>query len=187
MAVDTEGIFDIMKDKMDDFVEIISNRRWQLMMVTLLAIFTLLGYWGYNKFYKPTVDPPYVENKEYLKGDIRGNSGIELLYFYTDWCPYCKKTEPIWNEFKASSLFQKEVYNESQWAGITDGTYKGTPVTFSNINCDENPKLADQYNIKGYPTIKLVKGNQVIEYDAQPTIPTLKQFIPHPFDFEVYS
>jgi hypothetical protein len=35
----------------------------------------------------------------------------------------------------------------------------------------------DKYNIEGYPTIKLIKDNQVIEYDAKPTKLTMEQFL----------
>ena len=33
------------------------------------------------------------------------------------------------------------------------------------------------YKIEGYPTIKLVKDNQIIDYDAKPTKATLTQFL----------
>ena len=42
---------------------------------------------------------------------------------------------------------------------------------------EENPDMADKYKVDGYPTIKLVKGNQVIEYDAKPTLENLKEFL----------
>jgi hypothetical protein len=35
----------------------------------------------------------------------------------------------------------------------------------------------DQYKIEGYPTIKLLKDGQVIEYDAKPSKDTLEQFL----------
>ena len=41
----------------------------------------------------------------------------------------------------------------------------------------ETSQLMDKYNIEGYPTIKLIKDNQVIEYDAKPTKSTMTQFL----------
>jgi hypothetical protein len=35
----------------------------------------------------------------------------------------------------------------------------------------------NKYKIEGYPTIKLLKGDQVIEYDAKPTKSTMEQFL----------
>ena len=37
--------------------------------------------------------------------------------------------------------------------------------------------MVKQYNIEGYPTIKLLKDGQVIEFDAKPTQKTLDQFL----------
>ena len=37
--------------------------------------------------------------------------------------------------------------------------------------------MMNQYNIEGYPTIKLLKDGQIIEYDAKPSKDTLNQFL----------
>ena len=37
--------------------------------------------------------------------------------------------------------------------------------------------MINSYKIEGYPTIKLLKDGQVIEYDAKPTKETLTQFL----------
>jgi hypothetical protein len=60
-------------------------------------------------------------------------------------------------------------------------TINGYKVNFTEYNCTkESPEidnLLDQYKIEGYPTIKLVKDGQVIEYDAKPTESTMTQFL----------
>jgi len=162
MALEYESFFDKITQKIKNIKVILSSKHWQFLITVMLCVFTILAYYMYKTYYLPIKDRTYVENKEYLKGGYQ--EGIKLIYFYTDWCPHCKKARPIWEEFKNSSIFN-------------GGKYKGTAITFSEINCDKNPKLADKYNITGYPTIKLLKGNKVIEYDAQPDISTLKQFI----------
>ena len=52
---------------------------------------------------------------------------------------------------------------------------------FTEVNCtNETPeveKMVEKYKIEGYPTIKLLKDGQVIEYDAKPTKDTLEQFL----------
>jgi thioredoxin-like negative regulator of GroEL len=45
------------------------------------------------------------------------------------------------------------------------------------VDCDKEAALAEKFNVQGYPTIKLVKGNQVIEYDAKPEKDTLMEFL----------
>jgi len=93
-------------------------------------------------------------------------NSAELLFFYADWCPHCKTAKPIWNELK--SQYQNKTIN-------------GYQVVFTEINCSEETaevdKMMNQYNVEGYPTIKLLKDGQVIEYDAKPSKETLTQFL----------
>jgi len=93
-------------------------------------------------------------------------SSAELLFFYADWCPHCKTAKPIWNDLKAQ--YQNKTIN-------------GYQVIFTEINCSEETaevdKMMNQYNVEGYPTIKLLKDGQVIEYDAKPSKDTLTQFL----------
>ena len=90
----------------------------------------------------------------------------EVLFFYANWCPHCKAAKPHWNEVK----------NEY------DGkTINGYTLKFTDIDCtEETPDVknaTDEYDIEGYPTIKLIKDGQVIDYDAKPTKDTLEKFI----------
>ena len=54
-------------------------------------------------------------------------------------------------------------------------------MEFEEVDCeknDENKKRADDDKITGYPTIKLYKSdNTIIDYDAKPEAPTLKEFL----------
>jgi hypothetical protein len=90
----------------------------------------------------------------------------ELLLFYVNWCPHCKTAKPIWNELKT------EYENK---------TINGYKVIFTEIDCTtetaEIEQMVNKYNIEGYPTIKLLKDGQVIEYDAKPSKATLEQFL----------
>ena len=90
----------------------------------------------------------------------------ELMLFYVDWCPHCKTAKPVWDELKIE--YQNKTIN-------------GYSVLFTEINCTtetaEIEKLIAKYNIEGYPTIKLLKDGQIIEYDAKPTKDTLVQFL----------
>ena len=57
----------------------------------------------------------------------------------------------------------------------------GYNIVFTEIDCSEETNEVDQmmnkYKVEGYPTIKLIKNNQVIEYDAKPTKDALEQFL----------
>jgi thiol-disulfide isomerase/thioredoxin len=89
------------------------------------------------------------------------------MFFYADWCPHCKVAKPAWNDVKA------EYENK---------TINGYTVIFIDVDCsDENStevqRMMDQYTIEGFPTIKLLKDGQVIDFDAKPTKDSLTQFL----------
>ena len=52
---------------------------------------------------------------------------------------------------------------------------------FTDVNCtNETPEiesLMNKYKIEGFPTIKLLKNGQIIEYDAKPSKTTLVEFL----------
>ena len=91
-----------------------------------------------------------------------GDGKVEIFFFYTQWCPYCRKSRPAWDEFK------------HQWEGKA---YNGHELFFTEIDCDRQEAIANQYQVNDYPTIKLLKGNDIIEFDAKPTVDSLNQFL----------
>jgi thiol-disulfide isomerase/thioredoxin len=66
-------------------------------------------------------------------------------------------------------------------AEYQDKRINGYKVVFTDVNCtnesNEVEQMMDKYKIEGYPTIKLLKDGQIIEYDAKPTKETLTQFL----------
>ena len=86
----------------------------------------------------------------------------ELFFFYTEWCPYCKKAKPEWEKFKAP------LENTSR------NDYK---FGFHEVDCDKDEGLAAKYNVVGYPTIKLLKDGKITEYDAKTSVSTLNAFV----------
>ena len=134
-----------------------------LLVIFMAALLTGLAFFIYNYYVAPRLNPTFVENKELMKegGDDDINE-VDIYYFFTEWCPYCKKARPIWDNLK-------EQYNNKPFNGKT--------LNFKEVDCEKNEKLADQFNIEGYPTIKLVKGNQVVDYDAKPDAESLKEFL----------
>ena len=58
-----------------------------------------------------------------------------------------------------------------------DNKINGYNLIFREIDGDVQEDIVNQFDVKGYPTIKLKKNNEIVEYDAKPNINTLTQFI----------
>lgn len=105
-------------------------------------------------------------NREHNEEEDTPNKVANLMLFYVDWCPHCKTAKPEWDTLK-------EEYDGKNINGYI--------VVFEEYNCtnesSEIEDLVNKYKIDGYPTIKLIKDNQVIEYDAKPTKNTMEQFL----------
>jgi thiol-disulfide isomerase/thioredoxin len=102
----------------------------------------------------------YVANNEFTnQGAIET---ADIYFFFTTWCPHCKTAKPIWEDFK----------NE-----MKDKKVNGVKLNFFEVDCDKDTATSDKFKVKGFPTIKLVKGKQIIEYDARPNKATLIEFV----------
>ena len=142
----------------------LSNTYMIIIGVVLLAI---IGSVIYFYFLSPTTTAKtiYQPNSE---GDTGAddNKSAEMLFFYADWCPHCKTAKPIWDNLN------DEYKNK---------TVNGYHIIFTEINCStettEVDNMMNKYNVEGYPTIKLIKDGQVIEYDAKPSKETFEQFL----------
>jgi thioredoxin 1 len=65
-----------------------------------------------------------------------------LVDFWAEWCGPCKRLAPTVDAIAAD--------------------YQGK-ITVGKLNIDENPKVPEQYQVKGIPTLLLFKGGQVVE------------------------
>lgn len=140
----------------------ISSTTW--MIIGVVAIFVVVAVWYYVYYLSPNSTTKYHPNNELASmGDGRS---AELLFFFADWCPHCKAAKPIWNDLKAKYETQ---------------TVNGHRIIFTEIDCSQDSpeveKMVNQYNVEGYPTIKLIRDGQVIEYDAKVTDETLTKFL----------
>jgi len=101
-------------------------------------------------------------------GSKSGSSPVELMMFSVDWCPHCKQASPEWQKI-------------SEEYSATNSQINGRKVIFTLVNCtEETPdieKQLKQYNIEGYPTIKLLKDGQIINFEAKPDYPNILKFL----------
>ncbi|CAN0331702.1 unnamed protein product [Lampetra planeri] len=79
------------------------------------------------------------------------NDGVWLVDFYAPWCGHCKKLEPVWNE----------VAQEMKASG--------SPVRVGKLDATAHSGIATEYGVRGYPTIKLIKGDLSYNYKGPRT------------------
>ncbi len=129
-----------------------------VVLVGLSAAYFSWKKYGLSKLNKLNGKVKHSPNKEIIKSDETAT----IYYFYTEWCPYCKKARPEWDKFK--DVYSKETIN-------------GYKLEFKEIDCDKDEETASKFKIEGYPTIKLIKDGKIIEYDAKPKFETLETFV----------
>uniref|UniRef100_A0A672LX60 protein disulfide-isomerase n=1 Tax=Sinocyclocheilus grahami TaxID=75366 RepID=A0A672LX60_SINGR len=78
--------------------------------------------------------------------------------FYTPWCAYCHTFEPILYEVGAELKSM------------------GSPVNVGKIDTTVHTSIASEFNIRGYPTIKLFKGDLSFDYKGPRTKDAIIEF-----------
>ena len=138
-----------------------------VIIIVLIAIFVGAAIFVYNKFVAPKLNPSFVENREFTNKPIESKSS-SLYFIYATWCPHSKKVIKHWEELK-------DRYNNKVVNNYT--------VQFIDLDGDKQEKEVEEFSkiynkkIEGYPTIILVKGNEVIEFEAEPSLENLNAFI----------
>ena len=90
------------------------------------------------------------------------NSTLTCTMYYTAWCGYCKKAKPHWE--KLTDLLNGQNVN-------------GKKILITKIDCDEQPDVAKQQGIQGYPTFKFDIDGKYLDYNGGHTLDDFKQFI----------
>jgi thiol-disulfide isomerase/thioredoxin len=140
-----------------------------IMYAIVVALFLAMSYWAYTTYVGPLFSDFNMNVKQgSSKADEDGGRDMsnvptaEIYLFKTDWCPHCKRAVPIFESVKNK-------YNET--------LVNGHRVIFRVIDCDTDTATADKFKVEGYPTIKLVKGSEVVEFDAKPEEAAIVQFM----------
>ncbi|KAF3703740.1 Protein disulfide-isomerase TMX3 [Channa argus] len=98
-----------------------------------------------------------VEDLDDTFKDTRVND-IWLVDFYAPWCGYCKKLEPIWQEVGAELKTS------------------GSPVRVGKMDATAYSGMASEFGVRGYPTIKLLKGDLAYNYKGPRTKDDIVEF-----------
>ena len=76
-----------------------------------------------------------------FEADVLKNAKPVLVDFYADWCGPCKMTAPVLDKL-----------SEAQDA-----------VEIVKINVDENPEIAQKYDVMSIPMFAFIKNGELVE------------------------
>jgi len=95
---------------------------------------------------------------------------VLIMIFTVDWCPHCKKAKDPWNTFVEGH--HNKIYNKHTITcveyNLTETDGRSDPVAVS---------AQEKYKVEGYPTIKMIKDGQTIDFDAKITTYSLQKFL----------
>jgi len=86
------------------------------------------------------------------------NKTVVFTKYFVNWCGHCKRLAPVW----------KQLENEYS---------TNSNVQIKEIDCEVQPDLAKQNNVRGYPTLILTSGSKSEKYNGPRTLNALKQFV----------
>lgn len=151
---------DEIKNIQDNVYSIITNKKVMFLSAILFIVFLSLSIYIYLSYIKPVIFKDFVMNSEFINKD-KDTDKIVLMYFYTEWCPYCKTSFKEWANFKLD---------------VNKRTFD-IPIVFRELDCDMYQDIAEQYSVEAYPTIKLLYKDAIYDYDARPDRLHLMEFL----------
>jgi len=134
---------------------------YYIIAFVVIIIFLVVAYYGYSKAMAREKD----KFKDVANANRRNKETV-IYFFHVDWCPHCKKALPEWNKF-ISSYDGKEI--------------NGYKLKCMDIDCtEENSDVAqfiNKYKIDSYPTVKLLRDGNTIDFETKITNTSLEQFV----------
>jgi thiol-disulfide isomerase/thioredoxin len=155
---------------MSTLVEVIQRMvrpySYYILAIIVLILFIVAGNYAYNTFYTKKDAIKDKGFNDVANANTKTNKLEAIIYFFhVDWCPHCKTALPDWNRFKND--FHGKEFNKYVLKCITQNCTDET----SDIT-----KLINDYGIQGYPTVKMLKDGNKIEFDSKISYDTLEQF-----------
>jgi len=132
-----------------------------IIAIVVIIIFSIVIYYLNKSTFKKVNNNIFTD---VANSNIR-NREVTIFFFSVDWCPHCKKALPEWEKFKADNN-GKEINGYVLRCVEIDCTNETSDVT----------RAINEYNIESYPTVKMLKNNQKIEFDSKITNTALNSF-----------
>ncbi|CAK5073066.1 unnamed protein product [Meloidogyne enterolobii] len=108
---------------------------------------------GIVKWLKEKTDPDYkpppeevIALNEQTFDDFLGSNALTLVEFYAPWCGHCKKLAP---EYEKAAI-----------------RLKAHGIPLAKVDATIEKKLAELYDVKGFPTLKIFRNARRFDYDG---------------------
>uniref|UniRef100_A0A914LUP9 Protein disulfide-isomerase n=1 Tax=Meloidogyne incognita TaxID=6306 RepID=A0A914LUP9_MELIC len=108
---------------------------------------------GIVKWLKEKTDPDYkpppeevIALTEQTFDDFLGSNALTLVEFYAPWCGHCKKLAP---EYEKAAI-----------------RLKAHGIPLAKVDATIEKKLAELYDVKGFPTLKIFRNARRFDYDG---------------------
>jgi len=80
--------------------------------------------------------------------DAQTADGVWFVKFYAPWCGHCKKLAPTWSQY-ATTVKERQL-----------------PYKVAKVDCTIQKDVCQKFAIRGYPTLKLLKGGDAFDYNG---------------------
>jgi protein disulfide-isomerase-like protein len=122
--------------------------------VTLVCLAALLaGAAASTKF----EDKNLVELKDDFEEKVL-DGRLYALALYAPWCGHCKRLAPVWKELGEA--------------------YAADPdVVIAHVDCTVQRDTCNNLEVRGYPTIKVIRKGQLTNYEGARDFKSFKKFI----------
>ena len=150
--------------------DILFNRYYSPYKRPILIVFSIISFltitiYSYQTYIKPSIKEKDSKN---ISNANRRTKEADIIFFHTSWCPHCKKALPIWKDFVST-------YDQTIINGYTINCINGA----AGIDCDDpkSTEIIEKYNITKFPTLKLIKDDITINFDANITSENMTKFV----------
>jgi thiol-disulfide isomerase/thioredoxin len=133
--------------------------------LVLLTVAIVITYFIHHYY----IDKSLSSSKKYMTNLDNNDNELKnasMYFFYATWCTFSMSALPEWNRIV-------EKYHGNEVNGYRINCI-GIDCTNETIEIESEMK---KYNIEGFPTLKLIKDDHIIEFDAKVTYNNMQEFI----------